>query len=534
MSQQKPLLGSVPDAEIKGQVDRMGEEEFVMQYTSLPQPEQHRIYPLLSENQQKMIWRAYEARKTNPWAGLGKEQLKVKYLALENKEREQVYLTQLSENQKKLIWDIFKEEEERKKDQVPSESKADFDVGNEQGDGAIVNNTVNIRVKSKQGDRQFTPISGEEFLLLEESERKEKIANLTIDQLFETYKNFKTQEERDALMSIVKPQQKSFILKSQRNEQSNPKTGDIHDDDDDPLLMRGGRPGMALGAPSPGASPVRQVPVAPNPLLMNRRPAGSQAANNENEGYIMCQACCGNCMLYTCFPCCLVCGCNKVVVRQGEAGLMMRNGKFHKSLPPGIYLINSCLYTVNVMSIKSRVVRQNNSQLITADNMSIMLDFYVSYELSDPYYAAMGLHQVDAAIITIAAGKLKSLVSALKFQQILVTSHDLNSNLRNAIEVELAQLGITINSAEVTAIILSKELTMSMAQVAISERDRLAQVRLAEANFESSKITNEAAAILKENNSSMDLHFFETLKHIAQKWNQTIITADGMLYVPKK
>lgn len=278
---------------------------------------------------------------------------------------------------------------------------------------------------------------------------------------------------------------------------------------------------------------VNQAP-APNPFLLNQKPAGSQAVDNENANFVCCQECCGNCLNFGCFPCCLVCGCNRVTIHQGNAGIMMRNGRFYKSLPPGIYLINSCLYTVTTISVKSRVVVQRGTQLLTTDNMSVNLHYFVNFEILDPYSASRGLAQVDMAVLTIAGGKLKAIVSSLKFQDLLRGSMSINKALREALHAELEGVGIHVNACEVTNIILSAELTMSMAQVAISERDRLAQIKLADANFEASKYTNEAASILKDNQSSMDLQFFETLKSISQNWNETIIAADGMLYLPNK
>lgn len=197
-------------------------------------------------------------------------------------------------------------------------------------------------------------------------------------------------------------------------------------------------------------------------------------------------------------------------------------------------MINTCLNTVIKTSIKSRVAAQRGSQLLTNDNISLNIDYFVAYEIIDPYSALIGLAQLDSAIGTIAAGKLKAIVSSLPFQSLLKSSLTINSSLKSALDADLSALGIQVTAAEISAIILSNELTLSMAQVAISERDGEAQYRLAQANLDASKFTNEAASILKENQNSMDLHFFETLKTIAQKWNETIITADGMLYIPKQ
>ena len=51
--------------------------------------------------------------------------------------------------------------------------------------------------------------------------------------------------------------------------------------------------------------------------------------------------------------------------------------------------------------------------------MSLNIDYFVAYEIIDPYSALIGLAQLDSAIGTIAAGKLKAIVSSLPFQSLL-------------------------------------------------------------------------------------------------------------------
>lgn len=265
---------------------------------------------------------------------------------------------------------------------------------------------------------------------------------------------------------------------------------------------------------------------------IRKRALGDQGDNNENQGFVCCQTCCGSLINCIFFPCCLVCGCNREIVKQGEAGLMLRNGRFHKSLPPGIYIINKCLYEVRHISIKSRTVRHYGINLITNDNMSVSLSIYVNYEIKDPFVATIGISSLDGALNSIATGKLKYVISRLKFQELLRSSAKINAALKQALIDDLRHVGVVIFNAEVTEIKMAKDLTLSMAQVAISERDKDAQIRLAKANLETSKLANEAASILKDQQNSMDLHFFETIKHVAKSWNTTVITADGMLHIP--
>ena len=61
-------------------------------------------------------------------------------------------------------------------------------------------------------------------------------------------------------------------------------------------------------------------------------------------------------------------------------------------------------------------------------------------------------------------------------------------------------------------------------------RDKEAQLLIAKANRDTSVMYAKAADIMKGNNDSVQLRYFETLKDIASDWSNTVILPNGMLY----
>lgn len=450
---------------------------FMEEYLALDKPSQLKVYNNLNDNQKKLVWQAFEQKEKEKWNNLSKEEFKEKYLALSKEDQHKEY-SKFNDAQKKQIWEIFEEEKKRKEEEANKEEESNPIIPNSSqnptGKQAFtLENQRNTHKHEDEGDSE--PLLGAKSMVQPEGDKNPAAPNVY------------------PKANIIRPTHQ--------------------------------QPFSGMPQPQRMAQPAQPQINLPKP--------NNGIEDNENDTVVCCLTCCGGCINFVCCPCCLATGGNRITIRQGEAGLMMKNGKATKNLPPGIYVYNTCLYKILVISLKNRVASQKRVPLLTSDNVSIFVDFYITYEILDPFSGSVGLAQLDNAVGTIANGRLKNLISGMKFQEILKSSEATNKSLKNVISDELQKFRMVVRSTEITSIILSNELTMSMAQVAISEKDRHAQVALSKGNIEVSKLTDKAASIMKENSNSINLHFFDTINNIAKKGTQVVVTADGMLSIPK-
>lgn len=96
-----------------------------------------------------------------------------------------------------------------------------------------------------------------------------------------------------------------------------------------------------------------------------------------------CYVCCGNCCASSCVVC-SICGCGPVkTINQGEIGLVVRFGKIHKKLPPGLHTINNC--TDQVIVVDMRLNQIKASQIFTTkDNLTIKLSSFGTWRITHP------------------------------------------------------------------------------------------------------------------------------------------------------
>ena len=248
-----------------------------------------------------------------------------------------------------------------------------------------------------------------------------------------------------------------------------------------------------------------------------------------------CYECCGSIMMYGCFPCNILCccGCFTQTVEQGEAGIMSSFGKYEKTLEPGFYFFNSCLYDIKKISVKLESIPISIGSLQTRDGLTIMIAGFVTYKCVNPYIMVYSVANINSMIQDIASGLLKRLVSENDFRTILIRKRELAKDLTNKLDISLERGGVKIPFVDITRIEMSGAMQQNMSQAAITKKQAESSRITAEAEVQSSQLLKKAGDIMNQNKASIHLKYFETLRDIASNWNHTVILPDGMVYVPK-
>jgi len=111
----------------------------------------------------------------------------------------------------------------------------------------------------------------------------------------------------------------------------------------------------------------------------------------------------------------------------------------------------------------------------------------------------------------------------------LVNRKVIEKKCSEIIDERTENYGIKVLSIETQKIELPHQMERAMAVVAESEKQSEARVIDAQGDFESAKIFLNAANELSKNPMSIQLKYFETLKHISMEKNSTIIVPDSII-----
>ena len=103
------------------------------------------------------------------------------------------------------------------------------------------------------------------------------------------------------------------------------------------------------------------------------------------------------------------------IVRQAEARVVERLGKFHRVLNSGVHFIIPIFERVgDIVSLKERVADFEPQSVITKDNVTMHIDTVVYFQVTDPKLYTYGVDRPINAIENLTATTLRNIVGELE------------------------------------------------------------------------------------------------------------------------
>ena len=155
--------------------------------------------------------------------------------------------------------------------------------------------------------------------------------------------------------------------------------------------------------------------------------------------------------------------------------------------------------------------------LNTKDNISITIDCFVLFKIMIPELATFKLGDYKRFISYTTMGTMKTIIAEKTLSELLAQEDEIERTIKDIIDDQADDFGIDIQTVETRKIEVAQSMISAMATVALSEKEAEAKIVSAKGNFESARIFREAADELSKNPLSLQLHYFETLKEIAEE-----------------
>ncbi len=189
------------------------------------------------------------------------------------------------------------------------------------------------------------------------------------------------------------------------------------------------------------------------------------------------------------------------VVKQSDAVVVERLGKYHKTLTTGIHMVLPFFdRTLPVISLKEKVADFPPQPIITKDNVTMQIDTVVYYQITDPKLYAYGVERPVNAIENLTATTLRNIVGELELDETLTSRDTVNAKMREILDVATDPWGIKINRVELKNIDPPKSIREAMEKQMRAERERRESILLAEGEKQSQILRAEGekqAQILK-------------------------------------
>lgn len=177
-----------------------------------------------------------------------------------------------------------------------------------------------------------------------------------------------------------------------------------------------------------------------------------------------------------------------------ERAVVMRLGKFNRLAGPGLFftipLLEFCTLRVDQ---RMNVTPFGAEEALTSDLVSLDVDAVLFWVIWDPEKACTEVEDCYFAVALSAQTALRDAIGRASLQNVVMRRHQLDQELRDAVEKKVSDWGISIVSVEVRDLIIPKELQGIMSLEAQAECRKSARITLMEAEKDLSAILDDVA-----------------------------------------
>ena len=212
------------------------------------------------------------------------------------------------------------------------------------------------------------------------------------------------------------------------------------------------------------------------------------------------------------------------ILNEYERAVIFRLGRLlPETKGPGLVLIFWPIDKMVKVPLRTVVHDVPSQDVITKDNVSVKVNAVVYFRVMDPKKAVVEVENYLFATSQMAQTTLRSVLGQAELDELLSEREKLNEELQSIIDAHTDPWGVKVSSVEVKHVDLPQEMQRAMAKQAEAEREKRAKIIHAEGELQASHRLAEAADIISNNPTTLQLRYLQTLTEIAAEQNSTIL-----------
>jgi regulator of protease activity HflC (stomatin/prohibitin superfamily) len=206
------------------------------------------------------------------------------------------------------------------------------------------------------------------------------------------------------------------------------------------------------------------------------------------------------------------------VVNEWERLPVLRLGRFVGLRGPGIIYVIPIIERVPIkISLRLGTMSLHTEQTLTADNVPVNVDAVMYYKPVDPEKCILNVEDYIAATQWSAQTTLREVIGKANLNTLLSEREEIGRHLREIIDQKTETWGVKVTSVEVKDVIIPSSLQEAMSRQAQAERERIARVTLAAAEFQAANQFLEAAKLYEANPHALALRWMNILYELGQQ-----------------
>ncbi|OIO57559.1 MAG: paraslipin [Alphaproteobacteria bacterium CG_4_10_14_0_2_um_filter_63_37] len=162
-------------------------------------------------------------------------------------------------------------------------------------------------------------------------------------------------------------------------------------------------------------------------------------------------------------------------VPQGTEYTVERFGRYTRTLRPGLNVIIPVVDRVGrKINVMENVLDVEQQEAITKDNVVVIVDGVVFYQVMDAAKAAYQVTQMEYAIQNLVMTNIRSVIGAMDLDDILSNRDTINAKLLSVVDDATTPWGLKVTRIEIKDISPPRDIIEAMARQMKAERDKRA------------------------------------------------------------
>ncbi|HTY74984.1 MAG TPA: SPFH domain-containing protein [Candidatus Nanoarchaeia archaeon] len=206
------------------------------------------------------------------------------------------------------------------------------------------------------------------------------------------------------------------------------------------------------------------------------------------------------------------------VLREWERMPVLRLGRYVGMRGPGIiYLIPLIDRAPLKISTRLDTIQFRTESTLTKDNVPVNVDSVLYMKPVDLEKAVLQVENYFQATQLASQTTLREVIGKVSLNELLAEREKVGAHLREIIDEKTEAWGIKATAVEVRDVIIPGNLQDAMSRQAQAERERMARVTLATAEFEASQKMIEAAKMYESSAEGLRLRWMNILYELGQQ-----------------
>lgn len=219
----------------------------------------------------------------------------------------------------------------------------------------------------------------------------------------------------------------------------------------------------------------------------------------------------------------------RLVVGEGETGLLYIDGRFEKQLASGTYFYWNYAHevTMKLYSLKVQQLEISGQEILTSDKVGIRLNILCSYRITNPLELVQKTDNVGSLLYTRIQLLAREYVGGYRLDELLAQKEEISRFLLEQIRKLQDEFCVEILNTGIKDIILPGEIRDIMNTVLVAEKKAQANVITRREEVASTRSLLNTAKLMEENKVLYRLKELEYLERICDRVGSISLSGAG-------